>query len=150
DHDHGGHDHDDQDDAVSVYLERLRARMDTSLDQPVPGLQDLTIHFSWGDYWHEERHGNFVETRVDREGWETRVEALHLPAMGIVGVIGFLASGSSVSASGAEAFAPPSDTRRYALFGVEELQLGEMVFVGGFRVERQEVEAQGAGDAYGR
>lgn len=98
-------------------------------------------------YHHEEVEGNGdIGTTFKTSGTEVRLEAEHAPLGALKGVIGGQFENFDFSALGEEAFVPTTQTRRGALFVVEELATAFGTLSGGLRVERASISSDGDAD----
>ncbi len=98
-------------------------------------------------YRHREVDGSgAVGTTFDSVGGEARIEAEHRPLGRLKGLIGMQAEDVDFSALGAEAFVPSTQTRRQAVFAVEELGWAGGTLTGGVRIERARIRSAGDSD----
>ena len=128
-------------DEVTIGMRSTRAALE-GLWRPGAGpLESIKGQFSHGDYRHTEYEGGDPGTVFKTRGSELRLEAAHRPWGSLRGVWGLQWEGSNFSATGEEAFAPPSRTRSAALFAHEELgtDWGKLTF--GARAEQVRVRS---------
>lgn len=102
-------------------------------------------------YQHDEIEASGdVGTRFASRGSEARLQAQHAPLSGphgvLRGVVGVQVEDQRFSALGEEAFVPATRSRSRALFVLEEVDAGTVIFSGGARVEQVRVDSQGDAD----
>jgi iron complex outermembrane receptor protein len=102
-----------------------------------------TIDFRVGvtDYEHAELEGDEVGTQFFNDTVDGRLEMKHGAGGKLRGVAGLQVAQRDLEAVGLEAFIPPSKTGAFALFAVEEIGSGPMIYELGLRLQRQETEA---------
>jgi iron complex outermembrane receptor protein len=107
-------------------------------------LQSVKAQASHTDYRHTEFDAGVPGTVFRTTGSDLRLEARHARIGPLEGVIGFQWDDADLSAEGAEAFLPSSNTRQRALFVYEELPTdwGKLSF--GARTERVDVATEAA------
>ncbi len=107
-------------------------------------LQSVKAQASHTDYRHTESEAGVPGTVFRTRGSDLRLEARHARIGPLEGVVGFQWDDAGLSAEGAEAFLPSSDTRQRALFVYEELPTGWGKLSFGARTERVDVESEAA------
>lgn len=105
-------------------------------------LERARVRASYNDYEHREIEGDEVGTRFEQNGLDVRLQLDHAALAGWKGTFGVQYADVDFTASGAEAFTPPSTTRQTSLFLFEKREIGEFAFEMGTRVENQKIEAQ--------
>ncbi len=96
------------------------------------------------DYQHAEIEGNGeVGTVYANEGVEGRFSFTHAPRGNLRGVTGMQFGEKTFSAIGEEAYIPETDTHSYALFSVQSVDVGDMLYEFGLRAEHQHFEQKG-------
>jgi iron complex outermembrane recepter protein len=108
--------------------------------EPVSGIARIGLRASHTDYRHDEIEDGEIATRFASRAHDARVEVEHEPIAGWRGVIGLQNTRRDFSATGEEAYVPPTLTRRNALFLIEEYRLGDWRFEAGLRHERQRID----------
>lgn len=138
-HDEEGHDHGDED--VRIGLEQLRVdfRGDIALGEGF--FSRLKLRGGYSDYTHTEFEGMEVGTVFDTETIEARAELIQNGG----GVIGAQFISRDFQAIGAEAFVQPNDTSQFALFTVQEVDLGGIQLEAAGRYEHVDVESEPLG-----
>ena len=99
-------------------------------------LRGARLKFGQARYRHAEvEPDGAVGTLFRNRGYDGRLELLHGDAKAWSGAIGLQGSRSNFSATGEEAFLPPSITETHALFAFEELSRGTVTWQFGGRLE---------------
>ena len=109
---------------------------------PVAGIERVRLRASFTDYIHDEVEGSAVATTFKNKGHDGRLEFVHAPLAGWHGVFGLQTTRRAFSAIGAEAYVPPTLTKKHAAFLTEEYKLGNVRFEAAVRHEWQDVEAE--------
>ena len=109
---------------------------------PVAGVERVRLRASFTDYIHDEVEGSAVATTFKNKGHDGRLEFVHAPLAGWHGVFGLQTTRRDFSAIGAEAYVPPTLTKKHAAFLTEEYKLGDVRFEAAVRHEWQDVEAE--------
>jgi iron complex outermembrane receptor protein len=149
DDDHGD-DHDDEhghgEEDIRVDLEQRRFDLRGGLETDFGPFTGAQFSLTTNDYDHVELEGEEVGTRFDNQSWESRLELQNGKAGRLRGITGLQFGNRDFTATGEEAFVPPTDTDHLALFSYQELRTGKMGYEFGLRVEQQNVSAQGNPD----
>lgn len=113
--------HAHSDDEAVPYVDLSHRRLDVrgAYTEPLPGLEEVTLRFQNTRYHHDEIEDGAVSTTFLNNGYETRLEARHVPLAGWEGVIGLQWSDAQFNARGEESFIPKTDTAAQAIFAVE-------------------------------
>jgi iron complex outermembrane receptor protein len=101
---------------------------------------EVRFRSAYTDYKHSEIENGEIGTTFTNQSFESRLWAKHAPHNGWEGVIGMNYLASDFSALGEEAFTPASQSRSWALFGLEEKRSRELLWQFGLRVERSEID----------
>lgn len=103
--------------------------------------EELRGRAGFNDYRHFELLGEEAMSRIDSERFEARIEAQHKIARPLDGTFGFQYFDRDFGAAGDEAFAPPTDTKNWALFLYERIAAAgdRLNFEVGARYESQDV-----------
>ena len=109
---------------------------------PVAGIERVRLRASFTDYIHDEVEGSAVATTFKNKGHDGRLEFVHAPIAGWHGVFGLQTTRRDFSAIGAEAYVPPTLTRKHAAFLTEEYKLGNVRFEAAVRHEWQDVDVE--------
>lgn len=149
DEDHDEHDEDhEESEAEFVRIDLKQRRLDLEGEWRINQGVWRAARFKFGraDYRHQELEGDEIGTVFTNEGYEGRAELLHDAIGPFSGAIGLQASRSELSAIGEEAFMPPARTEQQAVFLFEEATVGALVWQGGARLERQDIELTDGSD----
>ncbi|OUR82988.1 hypothetical protein A9Q82_05950 [Cycloclasticus sp. 46_120_T64] len=133
------------DELVRIDLQQTRYDLKAEFYEPFAKVESLKFRFAYNDYQHAELEGGVtVGTEFDNKGLEGRVELVHRK-LGLVdhGAIGLQAQQKDFSATGEEAFVPPSTLQSYAIFAVEDIHVGDITYEAGLRIEHQQIDAKG-------
>ena len=109
---------------------------------PVAGIEQVRLRASFTDYIHDEVEGSAVATTFKNKGHDGRLEFVHAPVKGWHGVFGLQTTRRDFSAIGAEAYVPPTLTKKHAAFLTEEYKLGNVRFEAAVRHEWQDVDVE--------
>jgi iron complex outermembrane receptor protein len=109
---------------------------------PVAGIECVRLRAAFTDYIHDEVEGSAVATTFKSKAHDGRLEFVHRPLAGWHGVFGLQTTRRDFSAIGAEAYVPPTLTKKHALFVTEEYKLRDWRFEAALRHEWQDVEAE--------
>ena len=145
DEDHDDEHHDDHDEehahSEGILIDMQQERFDMEFELPLAGLFN-EVHGRMGlvDYEHVELEGEEIGTRYSQTGMEGRVALHQQEVNGRQGVIGFQGSTREFSALGSEAFIPETDITTAALFTVQSLDTGSVLYEAGARIERQSLD----------
>ncbi|WP_127346779.1 TonB-dependent receptor [Pseudidiomarina mangrovi] len=154
-HAHHGEEHDDEhgDEHADEHGEEVgpfgdlwqnRIQVHGGWQNPTDAIKQLELRYGFTDYQHQEiEDGNPATTFTNRQH-ELRLIANHQPLAGWNGAVGYHYFDQQQQAFGEEAYTPPSDTSRHALFWLLEQQLGEFNWQTGARVENVSVTASNA------
>ena len=127
-----------------VRIDMRQDRYDMEFQLPLTGLFD-EVHGRVGvvDYEHVEIEGVEIGTRYTQSGIEGRFALHQVERDGRQGIIGFQGSTREFAALGSEAFIPTTDIGTLALFTVQSLDTGVMLYEAGARFEQQTLDQQG-------
>ena len=109
---------------------------------PVAGIERVRLRASFTDYIHDEVEGSAVATTFKNKGHDGRLEFVHAPIKGWHGVFGLQTTRRDFSAIGAEAYVPPTLTKKHAAFLTEEYKLGNVRVEAAVRHEWQDVDVE--------
>lgn len=122
---------------------RLDLRGEVSLGD---GLFDkLRIRGAYGDYAHTEFDNGVAGTTFLNKGIEFRTELAQNDRGGWRGASGLQYSFRDFAAIGDEAFLPPNETTRKALFTLQEYEFGAVTAEGALRYENSDIQASTIG-----
>lgn len=151
-HAHHGHDeHDDEDagdhaEEAGPYGDMWQNRIQVhgGWQNPMQGLQQLELRYGFTDYQHQEIEDGDPATTFTNRQHELRLTANHEPLAGWNGAFGYHYFDQQQQAFGEEAYTPPADTTRHALFWLLEQQLGNFNWQTGVRIEQVQINARNA------
>ncbi len=126
---------------VTIGLEQFRADLRGGIN--IGGFfESLNIRAGYSDYEHTEFEGDEVGTLFFVEGIEARAELVQTERNGWRGVIGTQYLARDFNAIGEEAFVPQNDIETFALFTVQEVDLGDWEVEGALRLENTNVASR--------
>ena len=105
----------------------------------------LNVRAGYSDYVHTEFEGDEVGTVFDVEGLESRLELIQARRGNWGGQIGAQFTTRDFRATGAEAYVPPNLTDQWAVFTLQEVELGPLHVKVAGRFERTSVDANTLG-----
>ena len=132
---------------VTIKMDRQRYALAGEVRDLSGPFRTVRAQVNHTHYEHQEvEETGEIGTTFKTSGTEVRVEAEHAPIGPVKGVIGAQFENFDFSALGEEAFVPTTNTRRRALFVVEEWAspIGKVSFGG--RIERDRVSSEGDAD----
>jgi iron complex outermembrane receptor protein len=129
DEDHEG------DDSVRIDAKQVRGDIRGRYDLE-EFVDSIKFRFGATNYEHTEFEGDAIGTVFEKDGVEGRAEFVHRPIGSVSGVFGLHTIYDDFSATGEEAFLPPTESLTRALFLYEKAQLTErFALQGGGRIE---------------
>ncbi len=108
---------------------------------PIQGLTNLKFAAAYTDYQHAEIEDGEPGTVFTNESSDIRLSAYHEEVNGWHGVLGVQFNHSDYNAVGEEAFTPGNTTSSYALYVIEQKNVGDVTFELGGRLERTTLDA---------
>jgi iron complex outermembrane receptor protein len=127
-------------DPVRVFMEQSKYDLKGQLNKPFAFAETLRYKFGYTDYKHAELDNGIPATTFLNESFENRLELDHQAIAGIKGTFGFQSTNSQFSALGDEAIVPNADIAAYGLFLAESLNVGNVTYEVGGRLEVQSIE----------
>ena len=137
-HDHENEAHHDAGPWVDLKSERYDFR--TELSQPFKGFEKLRAHASYTDYKHDEIEDGHAATTFNSDGYDARIELVHVPIAGWEGVIGAQYNQQDLDVRGDEALFAPNSTQKYSVFAAEHKQIGAVHVEFAGRIDQQSIE----------
>ena len=123
---------------VTIGLEQFRADLRGGVN--IGGFfEKLNFRAGYSDYEHTEFEGDEVGTLFFVEGIEARAELVQAERNGWRGVIGTQYLTRKFNAIGAEAFVPKNEVDSWAVFTVQEFDMGDFEIEGALRFENTDV-----------
>jgi iron complex outermembrane recepter protein len=124
--------------------------MDTDRIDFASEIRDLGSFFekakfkaAYTDYRHHEMDAGTIHTTFKNKGIDGTFELMHVPLLGLKGVIGTQFDSGKFDAIGHEAFIPNSKTNSQSVYLYEELPLNQHKVTFGLRHGKHEVESKG-------
>lgn len=137
------HEHGEEEGDVRIDLEQTRYDIRGEFNQLGDHFDTLRFSFGAGDYTHIELEGDEIGTVFTNEGYEARVELRHtsreLWGGTWEGAGGLQTFDRDFTATGEEAFVPPSETSDWGLFLVERWDADSWGLEGGLRIETRDI-----------
>jgi len=157
---HGHHEHEEgheeeeheeeEEELIRIDMEQTRYDAMLHLHDVASGIEVLRGFLTYTDYEHDELEGSEVGTQFDRDTWESRIEVVHSPILGVHGVVGLQWREDEFSAIGEEAYVPETDSAEWGLFLIEDFHSGDWLYELGVRgdyVDRDpDAETTGSAD----
>ncbi|MEC8428508.1 MAG: TonB-dependent receptor, partial [Pseudomonadota bacterium] len=146
-HGHGEEEHDDDDDheeeeeVVTLGMKQNRYQMISELSLDHDFFSDFKARIGHTDYEHTEFENGATGTTFSNETTEVKLELLHKPLYGWNGGLVFDYKDTDFSAKGEEAFAPPSESKTFAIAAVEERHFGDVLVQLGARIEHINIKS---------
>ncbi len=145
DSDHEGEDHEEHEDhgeeGVLLDVDMTRYQAAGEWHSPIRGLTNLKFAAAYTDYEHAEIEDGEPGTVFTNKSSDIRLSAYHEEVNGWHGVFGLQFNHSDYDAVGEEAFTPANTTSSYALYIVEQKNVGDVTFELGGRLERTTLDA---------
>ena len=142
-HAHGEEDEEgegEEEGPVTIGLEQIRADLRGGVN--LGGFfEALNFRAGYSDYKHTEFEGDEIGTVFSVSGIEARAELVQADRDGWRGVIGTQVLARDFNAVGAEAFVPKNSLESWALFTVQEADLGDWEVEGAMRFEQTDISA---------
>jgi len=125
---------------VTIGLEQIRADLRGGVN--IGGFfEALNFRAGYSDYTHTEFEGDEIGTVFTVSGIEARAELVQADRDGWRGVIGTQVLVRDFNAIGAEAFVPKNSLESWALFTVQEADLGDWEVEGAMRFDQSNISA---------
>jgi len=139
---------------VRIDLRQVRADLRAEIDRPIWKVDNTLLQFSWADYEHMELEDGEVATRFTNTGYEGRLEFTQGHFEGLDGAFGIQMLYGDIDTVGEEAYLPRAKTFDFALFALQEFDLGAWVLDGfhfelGGRYQHQSIQVAGPDDFAG-
>jgi len=128
---------------VSIALRQNRFDFEGELFSPVAALESVKYRAAYSEYRHAEREGALTATSFANNEFETRLEARHAPLGALSGRFGAHFNDTSFKSAGLEVNTPPTLAQNWAVFLLEDLQLGPVRLQIGGRWGEQDILAIG-------
>ena len=125
---------------VTIGLKQVRADLRGGVNMG-GFFEALNFRAGYSDYEHTEFEGDEIGTVFSVSGIEARAELVQADHDGWRGVIGTQVLVRDFNAIGAEAFVPKNSLESWALFTVQEMDLGNWEAEGAVRFEQTDISA---------
>ncbi|GAA0472756.1 TonB-dependent receptor [Parasphingorhabdus litoris] len=126
---------------VTIGLEQIRADLRAGVNLGDGFFESLNLRVGYSDYEHTEFEGDEVGTVFEVEGIEARAELVQNERNGWRGVIGTQLLVRDFNAIGAEAFVPKNSIESWALFTVQEIDLGNFELEAAARFDHADIKS---------
>lgn len=130
-----------EEETVTLGLEQDRYQLLSELTFDHAFFSALNTRIGYTDYEHTEFENGTSGTTFTNETSEVKLELLHQPMADWHGGIVLDYKNSEFSATGEEAFAPPSETDAFAIALVEERHFGDVLLQLGARIEHVTIKS---------
>ncbi|PHZ84376.1 TonB-dependent receptor domain-containing protein [Paremcibacter congregatus] len=138
--------HEEEEEApVRIDLDQKRFDLKGNLTRDFAIFEEARLRFGYADYKHTELEGSEIGTIFTNKGWEGRLELIQKEIGNLHGSMGLQLRERDFEAIGAEAFVPPTTTRQWGIFAVEELSLDPVTLEFGARFDHQSVDNKALG-----
>lgn len=126
---------------ISIGLRQYRADLRGRVALGDGAFEALNVRAGYSDYVHTEFEGDEIGTVFDVEGMEGRIELVQARRGSWGGSIGAQYYTRDFRAEGAEAYVPPNLTDQWAVFALQELDVGPIHLEFAGRYEKTKVDA---------
>ena len=129
---------------ISVDAQRRRIDVRGGINNTGAFVESAKLRIGIVDYQHTEFEGLEPGTFFKQNGLEGRIDLNHRKIGEVTGTAGVQLQDNNFQATGAEAFQPPTTSRTYSLFDLEELAVSDVVTLQlGGRVDWNSVDSAG-------
>jgi len=140
DEDHEEEEGHEEEGPVTIGLKQYRADLRGGVN--IGGFfEALNFRAGYSDYEHTEFEGDEIGTVFSVSGIEARAELVQADHDGWRGVIGTQVLVRDFNAIGAEAFVPKNSLESWALFTIQEVDLGDIEVEGALRFDQTDISA---------
>lgn len=116
--------------SVEIDLDRTAVLFEADVEEPLPGVQKLSLRGNRSAYAHSEFADAALGGSFKNDQEEFRLELLHQPFASTEGVLGFSYGNREFEGLGeAEDFLLPTDTQNLAVFLFEDVEFGDRLGV---------------------
>ena len=149
DEEYGDEEHEDEAEEGGLRIDMRQERLDIDGLVPLAGFSggffdSAQGRLSFVDYQHVEIEGDgSVGTKYKNKGHEGRFSFAHQPLGPMQGILGLQFNNMEFSAEGEESYIAATDISSMALFTVQTIERGEMIYEFGLRTERQRFDQAG-------
>ncbi|WP_417622667.1 TonB-dependent receptor [Parasphingorhabdus sp.] len=136
----GAEEEEEEEGPVTIGLEQVRADLRGGVNMG-GFFEALNFRAGYSDYEHTEFEGDEIGTVFSVSGIEARAELVQADHDGWRGVLGTQLLVRDFNAIGAEAFVPKNSVESWALFSVQEVDLGSIELEGALRFDQTTISA---------
>lgn len=129
------------DEGVLLDVDMTRYQLAGEWHSPVEFITNAKFAAAYTDYEHAEIEGDEIGTVFSNKSSDIRFSVSHEEVAGWHGVLGLQINDAEYKAIGDEAFTPATDSNSYAVYLVEQRNVGDITFELGGRIERAEYDA---------
>jgi iron complex outermembrane receptor protein len=130
---------------ITIGLRQYRADVRARVALGDGMFEALNLRAGYSDYVHTEFEGDEVGTVFDVEGIESRIELVQARRGTWQGQVGAQYYTRDFRATGPEAYVPPNLTDQWAVFALQEVEVGPVHLEFALRYERTSVDANTLG-----
>lgn len=129
---------------ISIDAHRRRVDIGGGVENTGLFVDSAKLRMGIVDYNHSEFEGAELGTQFSQNGLEGRIDLNHREVNGLTGAAGLQFIGTDFEAVGEEAFQPPTNSRTYSIFDLEEYRVNERLsFQLGGRLDWSTVDSSG-------
>jgi len=130
---------------ASVLINMRTQRLDVrgEVREPFNGVEKIRFRLANVWYQHQEVESSAIMTTFFNHAFDGRVEVIHRLFDGLRGVAGVQAQRRDFTATGEEAYVPPTLTRSFGLFLIERYSFSQFHIEGGLRYDWQHIQPSG-------
>jgi iron complex outermembrane receptor protein len=129
---------------ISIDARRRRVDVRGAVRDTGSFIESISTRMGITDYEHTEYEGDEVGTRFDQNAFEGRIDMKHSAVGAVTGSWGLQLQTNDFQAEGEEAYQPPTDTRTYSLFALEEAAVTDALTLQlGGRVDWSDLDSSG-------
>ncbi len=129
------------DEGVLLDVDMTRYQLAGEWHSPIEFITNAKFAAAYTDYEHAEIEGDEIGTVFSNKSSDIRFSVSHEEVAGWHGVLGLQVNDAEYKAIGEEAFTPATDSNSYAVYLVEQRNVGDITFELGGRIERTEYDA---------
>lgn len=136
--------HEDEDtDLVDETFTWQNVRMTAGVKDLAGAVEKIRVAANFSRWMHQERERDAVATAFDNRTFNLRATAEQKPGGRLTGTFGLQAFHRDYRSTGEESLAPPTSSRGFALFTLQEVRLGRFTMQFGGRLEHAGYRPEG-------
>jgi iron complex outermembrane receptor protein len=129
---------------ISIDARRRRVDVRGALRDTEAFIESISTRMGITDYEHTEFEGSEAGTRFDQNAFEGRIDMKHAAVGSITGSWGLQLQTNDFQAEGEEAYQPPTDSKTYSLFALEEAAVSDSLTLQlGGRIDWSDLDTSG-------